>query len=128
MEVTFGARFSFPNTPLSKYSTRQGSSLQACSPKSTCAWSYHLTTAHIFRSPTTTPQSLMCSIKNKQNNTKYKLITLRFWWGLGQNATQSDEEEISSSRSQHFTLVVFIRVHSVELEFESHCCLLKTFF
>ena len=83
MEVTCGATFTFPNTPMSKYSTRQGSSLQTCGPKSTCAWSYRLTTAHIFRSPITTPQSLMCSIKikkklNKQTKKKQHQIQINY--------------------------------------------------
>ena len=66
--VTHHGSYLWCNIHISKYTNVQilnktGKSLQACDLKSTYMRSYRLTTAHIFRNPTTTPQLLMCSIK-----------------------------------------------------------------
>ena len=66
--VTHHGSYLWCNIHISKYTNVQILNKTGIEPASMrseihLSWSYRLTTAHIFRSPTTTPQSLMCSIK-----------------------------------------------------------------
>ena len=86
------------------------------------------TTQHKSLSPPTTLKSLMCSISiNELKNNNENNLPLDFDLGLGQNATQW-QEEISCSWSQYFGFHLSVLVRAATVNSQSQMCLLKSSF